>query len=99
VNIQFLAFSDCPLAEPARENLTAAVNTFDNLTFDEIDILAPDCPESLRGWGSPTILINGADVTGEPKGASVCCRVYSTPSRVPEVQSIIDQINEASQAR
>jgi hypothetical protein len=90
MNIQFLAFSGCPLAEPARENLKHALADCEISSFEEIDILDPSSPADLRDWGSPTILIDGADVTGQPKGNSVSCRVYNTPGGVPDVQSIID---------
>lgn len=86
--IQFLYFSGCPLADPARKNLTAALAQIGKSNFEEIDILDPASPEHLRAWGSPTILINGADVTGQPKGNSVSCRIYPFPGGVPDVQSI-----------
>jgi hypothetical protein len=44
--------------------------------IEEVDTTAPDTPESLRRWGSPTVLINGVDVEGgEPSGSSYC-RLY-----------------------
>ena len=90
MNIQFLAFSGCPLADPARDNLKSALSSCEVSSYEEIDILDPASPEDLRGWGSPTILVNGVDVTGQPKGNSVSCRVYNTPGGVPDVQCIID---------
>ena len=89
MDVQFLAFSDCPLADPARENLKKALAECGMSDFEEIDILDPASPEDLRGWGSPTILLNGLDVTGLPKGNSVSCRVYPFPGGVPDVQSIV----------
>ena len=90
MNIQFLAFSGCPLADPARENLKTALSSCGVSSYEDIDILDPTSPEDLRGWGSPTILVDGVDVTGHPKGDSVSCRVYNTPGGVPDVQCIID---------
>ena len=90
MNIQFLAFSGCPLAGPARDNLKSALSSCGVSSFEDIDILDPASPEDLRGWGSPTILVNGVDVTGQPKGDSVSCRVYNTLGGVPDVQCIID---------
>lgn len=90
MNVQFLAFTGCPLAEPAKENLKQALADCEINSFEEIDILDPSSPADLRDWGSPTILINGEDVTGASKGNSVCCRVYKTPDGVPDIQSIID---------
>lgn len=89
MDVQFLAFSGCPLADPARENLKKALAECGMSDFEEIDILDPASPEELRGWGSPTILVNGLDVTGLSKGNSVSCRVYPFQGGVPDVQSIV----------
>ena len=93
MDIQFLAFSGCPLAGPARENLKKALADCGISDFEEVDILDPASPEELRGWGSPTILVNGSDVTGLPKGNSGSCRVYPFPDGVPDVQSIVAGLN------
>jgi len=92
MHIQLLTFSGCPLAEPAKENLKQALAECEIETFEEFDILDPSSPADLRDWGSPTILINGADITGQPKGNSVSCRIYDTPGGVPDVQSIVDYL-------
>lgn len=89
MDVQFLAFSGCPLANPARENLKKALADCGISSFEEVDILDPASPEELRGWGSPTILVNGVDVTGQPKGNNLSCRVYSFPGGVPDSQSIV----------
>ena len=45
-------------------------------TVEEWDVTDGNTPAHLRGWGSPTVLVDGADVVGgDPEG--VCCRVYS----------------------
>ena len=95
MNIQLLVFEGCPLAEPARENLTKALKTCGIETFEEIDILDSASPEHFRDWGSPTILINGQDITGHPKGGGVSCRVYDTPEGVPDVQSIVTVLQQS----
>lgn len=42
---------------------------------EEVDVKAPGTAAQLRGWGSPTILVNGKDVAGgQPSGTS--CRLY-----------------------
>lgn len=94
-NIQFLAFEGCPLADAAREALEQALRTV-GLQYDEVDLLDPKTPDDLRGWGSPTILINGRDVTGAPKGNSIGCRVYRGPGKVPDAKTIVDRIQEAT---
>lgn len=89
MEIQFLAFNGCPLAAPAKKNLETALADCGMSDYEEIDILDPKVPEDMRGWGSPTILVNGCDVSGIPKGNSVSCRVYPNSEGVPDVQSII----------
>ena len=96
MSVQFLAFSGCPLADPARENLKQALVECGMSDFEEIDILAPSAPEELSSWGSPTILVNGKDVTGIPKGNSVSCRVYPFDGGVPDVRSIVAGLKTAS---
>lgn len=67
--------------------------------YEVIDILGPDVPEDLRRWGSPTILVNGRDVTDAAPGNDVGCRVYSGPDRVPDAASIIDFIRKSIEPR
>lgn len=89
MNIQFLSFSDCPLAAPARKNLKTALADRGITDYEEIDILDPKVPEDIRSWGSPTILVNGRDVSGATKGHSISCRIYAYPDGVPDVKCII----------
>ena len=92
VRIQLLTFEGCPLADAARVVLEAALADCGMKNFEEIDILDPETPDELSGWGSPTILVDGADITGEPKGNSVSCRIYQGPEGVPEKSDIIASI-------
>ena len=89
VRIQLLTFEGCPLADAARACLEVALTDCGLQDYEEIDILDPTTPEHLRCWGSPTILVDGADITGQPKGNSVSCRVYTGPEGVPEKSEII----------
>jgi len=95
--IQLLVFDGCPLADAARNSLQAALDSLHLRDFEEIDILDEATPDELRGWGSPTILINGVDVTGVTRGAAVGCRVYDTPDRVPTPETIAKVIGNATQ--
>jgi len=89
VRIQLLTFEGCPLADAAREQLEAALAELGIDDYEEIDLQAPGTPENLRGWGSPTILIDGADITGQPKGDSLSCRVYDAPAKVSSAADIV----------
>ena len=95
VRVQFLAFDGCPLADTARAALNEALTESCLEGFEEIDILDPDTPDELRRWGSPTILVNGADVAGNVRGEGVGCRIYATDTRVPSSAVIVERINEA----
>ncbi len=95
IQVQFLAFDGCPLAAPARANLEKALADCGMSGYEDINILDPGTPDDLPGWGSPTILVNGVDVTGQPKGDSVSCRVYPGPDRVPDPASIVTSIESA----
>jgi len=94
--IQFLAFPGCPLASAARQALEDAIAQLNLGSYEDVDILDPAAPQDLKGWGSPTILINGKDVTGGKQGDGVGCRVYSGPSKVPDVGTIIAVIRRES---
>ena len=95
IRVQFLAFDGCPLAGAAREALDAAMAELGLAGYEEIDILDPATANDLRGWGSPTILVNGVDVTGSAKGGGAGCRIYATASRVPETSLIVERIRQA----
>lgn len=84
VAIQLLFFAGCPLADAARRALREALVECGLEAYEEVDLLAPETPEELRGWGSPTILVEGSDVTGSAKGHDIGCRVYAGPTKVPE---------------
>jgi mercuric ion transport protein len=92
VRIQLLTFEGCPLADAARDRLEAALADCGLKGYEEIDILGPTTPDDLRGWGSPTILVDGADITGQPKGSSVSCRVYAGPEGVPGKSEIVARL-------
>jgi hypothetical protein len=41
-------------------------------------VTAENAPEHIRGYGSPTILVDGRDVEGLPPGDAPSCR-YGVP--------------------
>ncbi|HKK04601.1 MAG TPA: MerC family mercury resistance protein [Gammaproteobacteria bacterium] len=68
----------CPNIAAAREQLLRAFDAA-GLTprWSEWDVAEPDAPERVRGYGSPTILIDGDDVAPETANEASCCRVYA----------------------
>ena len=97
LQIRLLVFEGCPLAAAAREALEVALAECGIERYDEVDILDPSTPADLKGWGSPTILINGVDASGHPKGDGVGCRVYPGPGGVPESATLVASIRRARQ--
>ena len=81
MRVQLLTFPGCPNASATRELLQrviAAANA--EVEVQEVNTAAPDTPEKLRGWGSPTILIDGVDIEGQEAPAGSSCRLYRDPS-------------------
>lgn len=78
MKIQLLSFPGCPNAEPALHALREAL-ALDKVgdAIEQIDVSPPDAPAWVKGWGSPTILIDDKDVTGETRSTSeASCRLY-----------------------
>lgn len=74
--VQLLYFPGCPNVDAARRTLAQALSQLEDAPLvAEIDVTDPSAPPHLREWGSPTILVDGADVAGgHPTEA--CCRLY-----------------------
>ncbi len=72
---------DCPHISLARMNLTRALAECGlEARWHEHVIGAPDAPPRIRGFGSPTILVDGTDVARSEPGAEACCRIYNAGS-------------------
>lgn len=81
--IELLFFPGCPHLEAARAQLRRALaRTGLPAEWDEHDVTDAATAPALRGYGSPSILIDGVDVVGAPPGEGVACRLYSG-SEVP----------------
>lgn len=92
MKIQLLTFPGCPNAGPAKLALRDALAA-ENVPaeVEEIDITRRAAPPWVRGWGSPTILVNGGDVAGAaPTSGEACCRLYEggTPT-VAQIRSAL----------
>ena len=80
--IELVYFDGCPNASQARDNLREAVGaSSQGLTWSEWNLMDESTPAGFRRFGSPTVLVNGEDVTGESVGtAAMACRVDGVPS-------------------
>lgn len=97
--IKFLSFEGCPLAPRALAALKDAIKSQSRgYQIRHIDLLGAATPRSLRRWGSPTILLNGQDITGASSGDANSCRIYNGPGGVPTVQEIAEALQERSNA-
>jgi len=78
MRIELLYDAHCPNVPAARSALARALlGTGIDARWTEWDRAAPDSPDYARHYGSPTILVDGADVAGEaPAAQANACRVY-----------------------
>lgn len=76
--VELLYFPGCPHAEAAREQLRSAFATINRAPeWIEIDVTAENAPEHVRGFGSPSILVDGRDVAPSAEKSGVSCRLYA----------------------
>jgi hypothetical protein len=78
-HIQFLYFADCPSHEMALARLRQVLQ--EEGAADNVEIIAVESEEQAQQWrfpGSPTILINGADIVSPPPDIpyTLTCRAY-----------------------
>jgi mercuric ion transport protein len=80
--IELVYFDGCPNALTARDNIKAAVEASgQSLEWSEWDLMAESTPEDFRRYGSPTVLVDGRDVTGDgPANVAMACRAEGAPS-------------------
>lgn len=83
--IELLYFPGCPNVAPARVQLQRTlIQAGLPAQWEEHDVSADDAPLHTRGYGSPTILVDGRDVSGGSPTEGSACRLYPG-SEVPGV--------------
>ena len=92
-SIEFLYFDGCPNTPQLREYLEAALEQTDG-SFAAIDLMKLDETDIRRGYGSPTILVNGHDLFDmpEPSTPTMSCRIY--PGGLPKTDTLIAKLSE-----
>ena len=91
MKVQLVYFTGCPNVDAARAALRDALAAEHlDLTIEEIDVERDDAPSWARGWGSPTILVDGNDIAGQAPSSSASCRLY--PAGRPSVRLIRDRL-------
>lgn len=98
MKVELLHFLGCPHVPAAREQLRRAFAALGlPAAWDEVDVTADDAPAHVRGYGSPTILVDGEDVTGAPPGDATSCRVYlgSDLAGAPPLDALVAALRSA----
>ncbi len=90
--IELIYFDGCPHVPVTREHVREALaGAGTHIEVKEWDQNDPAAPPHVRQNGSPTVLVNGCDVTGTDAGvAAAACRMDGAPS--------VDAIRQALQA-
>ena len=80
--IELVYFDGCPNVSQTRDHLRDAIKASgQQLTWSEWNLLEESTPAEFQRLGSPTVLVDGKDVTGESGGASaMSCRADGAPS-------------------
>ncbi len=98
-SVELLYFPECPHVEAARGALRSAFQALGvPASWTEIDVTGVDAPARVRGFGSPTILVNGHDVMGEGPAEGASCRVYAGTAApgAPPVEAIVSALGGAT---
>lgn len=97
--IELVYFAGCPNVEAARDAMREAIGDAGlDIEWREWDRNDPGAPGRVRGYGSPTVLVNGCDVDPAETPGADCCRVYTDGSglrRAPDPQRIRSAITAA----
>ncbi len=103
--ITLLYDPDCPNVELARKNIRQALVKLSlPANWREVNISEPKAQQHLKMSGSPTILVNGADVAGaSPDSEGACCRLYTSEDgqlvRAPSSDAIAHAIEAGREKR
>jgi hypothetical protein len=95
VQVELVYEQSCPNIEGARRQLLRAFSQLGlSPRWQEWDTGREITPQRLRGLGSPTILVNGRDASGDwAESRGECCRVYAHDEQagrgVPAVTDIV----------
>jgi len=99
MRVQLLYFVGCPHVDATRRVLRSALEGagVGDVVVQEFDVEAPSTPPELRGWGSPTILIDGVDLAGERLPSGLSCRLYNAEGSagVPSRRLIEERLRRA----
>jgi len=98
MRVEIVYESSCPNIGAARAQLLQAfAQAKVSPQWREWEVTDPKAPDYIHGYGSPTILVNGQDVSADMWDKNdLCCRVYAVDSQhqgVPPLQDIVMAIS------
>lgn len=96
--VELLYFPECPHVEAARGQLRRALERAGlEPRWTEHDVSSAAAPAHARGFGSPTVLVDGADVTGAGPSGSAACRLYlgTEVAGAPPLEAIVAALRRA----
>jgi hypothetical protein len=103
VTVELVYDKDCPNAEEARSNLRRALTESGLVArWREWEASSDATPVHLRRYGSPTVLVNGREVTGAEPSDGASCRVYEVAgmrSGVPPAEVIVRALVAAEERK
>lgn len=105
LQVELIYDQDCPNVDQVRRTLREAFDLAGIPSgWIEWDRESPNSPVHTRGYGSPTVLVNGTDVMGqEPNEGQNCCRIYDTRDSgyqgVPPVEAVLKALEPQDSRR
>jgi hypothetical protein len=95
--IELIYDADCPNIGEARARLADACRSVGRPPeWIEWERSSPGTPFYATEYGSPTILVNGRDVTGDPEVVGgTCCRIYAIEGAfagVPPLSQLVEAL-------
>lgn len=97
--VEFVYEQTCPFVRDARRQLIKGFRAAGvTPRWSEWEVSDPSAPQHLRRLGSPTILVDGRDITGTPRDeAERCCRLYTLNNEqhgVPPLAMIVSALTD-----
>ena len=78
--MELVYFEGCPHADTARSRLRKAMTAAGlEPQWDEWDTGRETTPSTYRRFGSPTILLDGRDISGGAEGSGLGCVIAGAP--------------------
>ncbi|RJP21195.1 MAG: hypothetical protein C4529_08000 [Deltaproteobacteria bacterium] len=98
--VELIYDTDCPNVQRARKAMLEGFSLAGlQPSWTEWERKSPESPAYVRGYGSPTILVDGRDVAGvAPGDGESSCRLYRNGSGRLEGVPPIEQIRDAFRA-